>query len=129
VFAPDLAKPGRDLQTGSITEDQLARALDQLKSDGFFAAHKEPGLAPDMSHVIISARRENTAATHRWSENLIPKWSANVNATVEFKEFARMWALTRTDLAFALPEQAVPLAQDKDVKKRFDSVVSWDVSH
>jgi hypothetical protein len=76
-----------------------------------------------MSYVLISASVGEHAATHMWNEALTRSYGAHSGVDSPFYRFAKMWAISRTALAFALPKDCVPLAKDAEASKRFERAV------
>jgi hypothetical protein len=124
IFALNPDKPGKDLQAGMITPEQLKHTLEELRSAGFFEEQADQGWGPDMSHTTLTATIDGKEATYHWTEWLSRTWGAHVGADPKFYRFAKMWAISRTALAFASPTDYQPLAKDARAKKRFDVAIA-----
>jgi hypothetical protein len=123
VFAARSDEPGKRLQTGTITPEQLKRVMDDLKGVGFFEEHPAQSLTPDQSYVTIEATMGKESAWRLWDEWLVPGYEASVSADAKFYAFVKMWRLSRTVLEFAVPKEFKDLSKDAEAKKRFDAAV------
>lgn len=119
VFAMNPDIPGQHMQCGWITPEQVLGLLAELKDAGFFAPQMVVGAIPDNSTTTITASN-GEPASHTWNEALSTAWGANINSDPRFKQFTRMWALSRHAIAFAHPAKAEPLSQNPAELNRFE---------
>lgn len=121
IFAADTRKPKTSMRVGRLTPEQVRGVLDELHTARFFEDLPGGGTAPDASYTTIKATREQKSARYlcMWSDGVTPG-SASVDSPSGEKEFARMWVLSRTILAFARPGTSEPLASNIEAKRRFE---------
>ncbi len=121
IFATDTRKPKTSLRVGRLTPEQVRGVLDELHTARFFANLPGGGTAPDASYTTIKATREQKSAKYlcMWSD-VLALGGASVDSPAAEKEFARMWAVSRTTLAFARPGASEPLSSNAEAKRRFE---------
>lgn len=121
IFAADTRKPKTSLRVGRLTPEQVRGVLDELHTARFFEDLPGGGTAPDASYTTIKATREQKSAKYlcMWSD-VLALGGASVDSPAAEKEFARMWAVSRTILAFARPGTSEPLASNVEAKRRFE---------
>ncbi len=124
VFAMDPDKAGKNLQAGTITPEQLKATLDELNVAGFFGDLRFYNWPPDASHTIMAGVREGKSTKYAWVEQLSVPWGAHVGADPTFKAFAKLWAASRTILAFACPTAYKPIHDVPDVELRYKAALS-----
>lgn len=121
IFAADTRKPKTSLRVGRLTPEQVRGVLDELHTARFFEDLPGGGTAPDASYTTIKATREQKSAKYlcMWSD-VLALGGASVDSPSGEKEFARMWAVSRTILAFARPSESEPLDKNAEAKKRYE---------
>ncbi len=120
VFAINPDEPGTELQFGKLTQAQIVSVINDLKSAGFFEQQMAPGTVPDTSCTSITASCKESLASHTWNESRSFPWGSNIESDPSFKNFTRMWSISRNALAFAHPRVGKPLATDSAAAKRFE---------
>ncbi len=124
VFAMDPDKAGKNLQAGTITPEQLKATLDELNDAGFFGDLRFYNWPPDASHTIMAGVREGKTTKYAWVDHLSVPWGAHVGAEPKFKAFAKLWANSRTIMAFACPTAYKPIHDVPDVELRYKVALS-----
>jgi len=122
IFSLDPSRPDKIHQCGTIPPARIEWAVQELKSAGFFDEQKEPGGRPDSMDTTITASSDGKTASHTSEYWHCGPWSASADADPKTYKFAKMWAISRTALAFTRSKDFHAVNTDEIAKKRIDGM-------
>jgi hypothetical protein len=123
IFSLDPMRPDKIHQCGTIPPARIEWAVQELKSAGFFDEQQEPGGRPDTPDITITASFDGKATSHMSCQDWhCGYWAASADSDAKTYKFAKMWAISRTALAFTRSKDFHAVNTDEIAKKRIDGM-------